>query len=275
MKSCQARVWKERGSMESKNYYLILAIVTGILCICASGEVEQLQFSGVIGRVNPALSGIEKLYVVVEPADARPSKDGLVWKELQEKIEQKLEKAGIKIAGGIHTGQKVKTHERPELRVYMEMLKFTDSRLYVFRVQTSLAAKAYLEEQGLFFKAEVWKTEPVMQAVSVRGMPVKVTNAVLEQTEVFIHAYLAANPQGVPNSNNVKTILPTARKEPVRPAVKPAAAEYEYVASKNSKVFHKAECSWAKRIKPENIAGYDSRDEAVKAGRRACKQCKP
>ena len=37
--------------------------------------------------------------------------------------------------------------------------------------------------------------------------------------------------------------------------------ECEYVASKNSKVYHRADCKWAKRILPENKICYKSKDE--------------
>jgi len=271
---------KEDKIMKAKKYYLILGIIIGILCIPAQGEME-LPSAGdesmLIGRANPALAGIEQLYVIIEPSDDRPSKDGLVWKELQEKVEHKLKETGIEITPGAYLGRGTRAHDVPELRVYMEMLKFADLQLYVFRIQTSLATKAYLQEQGLFFKAEVWKAQPEMEAVSVQSMPAKVTDVILGQVEAFIHAYLAANPQGgqSPDANDIKTVSMTATKERAKPAAKPAVAEYKYVASKNSKVFHRPQCSSAKRIKPENLVGYSSRGEVIKAGKRPCKICKP
>jgi len=51
--------------------------------------------------------------------------------------------------------------------------------------------------------------------------------------------------------------------------------EWQYVASKNSKVFHRPSCKWVKKIKPGNLIGFSSRAEAVKSGRRPCKSCKP
>lgn len=51
--------------------------------------------------------------------------------------------------------------------------------------------------------------------------------------------------------------------------------EYAYVASKNSKVFHRPDCSDAKRIKPGNLMKFRTREDAVASGRRACKKCKP
>lgn len=51
--------------------------------------------------------------------------------------------------------------------------------------------------------------------------------------------------------------------------------EYAYVASKSGKVFHRPDCASAKRIKPENLIGFFSREEAVAAGLQPCKRCKP
>ena len=51
--------------------------------------------------------------------------------------------------------------------------------------------------------------------------------------------------------------------------------EWKYVASKNSKVFHRPDCKWAKKISSKNLIGFRSREEAVKSGRRPCRSCEP
>jgi len=48
-----------------------------------------------------------------------------------------------------------------------------------------------------------------------------------------------------------------------------------YVAAKNSKVFHRPDCKWAKRISPKNKIIFKTRQDALNAGRRPCKVCKP
>ena len=48
-----------------------------------------------------------------------------------------------------------------------------------------------------------------------------------------------------------------------------------WTASKNSKVFHRSDCSFNKRISPENLIKFDSREQALQTGRRPCKTCKP
>jgi len=39
-----------------------------------------------------------------------------------------------------------------------------------------------------------------------------------------------------------------------------------FMASKNSKKFHTATCTWAKRIKPENVVCFSSKEEAIQKG---------
>jgi len=60
-----------------------------------------------------------------------------------------------------------------------------------------------------------------------------------------------------------------------RPDVEQVMAEYEYVASQNSQVFHKPDCRWAKKISPQNLLGYDTREQAIEAGKKPCRWCKP
>jgi len=48
-----------------------------------------------------------------------------------------------------------------------------------------------------------------------------------------------------------------------------------YVASKYSEVFHRPDCEWAKKIRPDNLIIFKTREEAIKSGRRPCKVCNP
>jgi len=257
--------------MKTKKYFPVLIILTAILCIQASAGTELPQFlnQGLIGRPYPALAQIEQLYAVVVPPDSEPNKDGLVWEELEAKIARKLKEAGIK-----HV--KPCSLPIPQLRIDVDMLKLDDSQQYVFHIQTSLARLVTLPaRRNPHFQVDVWKTEPLMQMVSAENMPAKVTDVVIEQVEVFIQAYIAANPkdkQPAPaDANDVSAMI----KEQLKPPAKSVQAEYKYVASKNSEVFHKPDCNWAKKIKPENLTGYNDRNEALKAGKRPCKRCKP
>jgi len=283
--------------MKTKKYYLVLAAVPAIFCLLAFGNVklppEHIE-PGLIGQPHPALVGIDELYVVINPPDSEPNKDGLVWGELQKKVKSNLKIAGLKIASD-DVPEKFETILRkrleknaikqdslkfrsiniPELRVDIDMLKLEDSQHYVFHIQTSLAAKVFLgEAPSHSLKAAVWKARPTMQAVSVQNMPAKVTDEVIEQIEAFVLAYIVANMEAAqtPDANDVGTAI---QKQPAKPPPTITVAKYKYVASKNSKVFHRPECSSAARIAPKNLIGYNTREEAIRAGKRPCKICKP
>ncbi len=63
-----------------------------------------------------------------------------------------------------------------------------------------------------------------------------------------------------------------------RPTVSPATVqteEWKYVASNTSKVFHRSNCGYVKRISPKNLIGFYSKEAAIGSGRRPCKSCRP
>jgi methylphosphotriester-DNA--protein-cysteine methyltransferase len=51
--------------------------------------------------------------------------------------------------------------------------------------------------------------------------------------------------------------------------------DYKYVASKQGKRYHLPSCSAAQRIKTDHLIGFNSAQEALKAGYTPCKVCKP
>jgi len=51
--------------------------------------------------------------------------------------------------------------------------------------------------------------------------------------------------------------------------------EIGYIASSNSKVFHRPGCDSVRKISLENVVKFESREEAVESGRRGCKRCRP
>lgn len=276
--------------MKTKKCYLISAAVIAIFGVLVLADTElppSLRervigdppfVPGLIGQPNPTLAGLEIVYVVIVTPDTEPNKDGLLWKELQAKVEQKLEKVGIKTTFIPEEGIIYKLPIRSDLKIYVDMLKLTDSQQYVFRIQTSLSRVVRLAVGSeLSFKSDVWKTEPTMQAASVESMPAKVTDVVLEQVEAFICAYTVANPpdKQPADAKTTDTVSQAAKRQQAKPAAKPAVAKYNYVASKNSKVFHRPQCSFAGRIAPKNLVGYNSRAEAINAGKRPCKRCRP
>jgi competence protein ComEC len=69
---------------------------------------------------------------------------------------------------------------------------------------------------------------------------------------------------------------PAAKPAPA-PAVKaaPPATTGALVANKSSKIYHRADCKFAAKIKDSNKTSFASAAEATKAGFKPCKECKP
>ncbi|MHC4544644.1 MAG: Ada metal-binding domain-containing protein [Planctomycetota bacterium] len=264
--------------MKTTNLYLILATVFTILSAPALAKVEPLLPEDptyiLIGRAHPELTGIKGLYLDITMPEAEAKKYGLAWKELKSKIEIKLVLRGITLIPRLYNGREITS---PALRVDIDVLRLDNSQQHVFRVQTSLARSVHLATQPkLGFLADVWKAKAAMQAVSVQTMPAAVSAVVLAQVDSFIEDYRIANPPGKrPTDANDFAAWITAPTKKTKPTVKPTTAEHKHVASKNSKVFHKPDCSAAKRIKPGNLVTYGTRDKATEAGKRPCKICKP
>lgn len=265
--------------MITKNFHFVL-FLSLIFCAVASGEAEYVlpeEQPILLDAPNPALGGIEELYVIVECGDGEPNKEALLRREVEGKVGDKLTEAGIRTASKVKVGHVFTSVNTPELKVDIDLLKLEDSGRYVFHVQTSLASKVCFEkDSSRFIKADVWKSGTVMGAAEPGSMTAEVTGVVLEQVEAFVYAYHAANSKGGKSTEVTGSgFASTVEKERDKSVVKGARAENSYAASKNSKVFHKAECKWAGKIKPENLVGYSNREEAVRAGRRPCKQCRP
>lgn len=69
---------------------------------------------------------------------------------------------------------------------------------------------------------------------------------------------------------------PTAEAPAIAaPAAAPAPAAWQFCASTNGKTFHRADCAWAKGIDPSALVTYKTRDEAIAAGKKPCRICKP
>lgn len=288
--------------MKTGKYYFGAALIIGILSAAATGEVELPPKENkplLIGQPEPALKGIRQLYIIVHsPTNIAPV-SGISFREIENTVKEKIEEAGIAIAeSDVNKMEpnsllarrakfvekridpnnvkhlKFRDAHTPELRIDVDSLGIKDSNQVVFYVKTSLARLVYLGvDNRPSLKTDVWRSEPIMRIVSTEDIPAAVGSAVLEQVEAFIHAYLAANPPHKRpfNANDIGA----AAKEQVEPAAESVPAEYKYVASKNSEVFHKPDCHWVRQIKPENLVYYSSRDEAINAGRKPCKQCKP
>jgi hypothetical protein len=265
--------------MRTRKHHLILAVITTIASLHALAQVEPRLPEEpppiLIGIAHPELAGIKGLYLYIMMPEAEAKKYGSDWEELKVKVEKKLREPGIALIPQLYDGQQVRS---PALRIDIDIHKLKDTQQYIFRIQTSLVRTVSLQAQPNFhFNADVWKNTSSMQPVSVQTMPAVVTSVVLAQVDEFIADYRLANQPGkhVADANDIAAVLPVVTGKKTKPPSKPTTAEYKYVASKNSKVFHKPDCRWAKRIKPTNLLTFGTRGMAIEAGKRPCKQCEP
>lgn len=88
----------------------------------------------------------------------------------------------------------------------------------------------------------------------------------------------AAMPVRAPKASESPSPLPSPTVSPEPPSAPspeptPDPALCPYVGSRNSEVFHLAGCAQAKRIKTENLVGWESIEAAEAAGRVPCKAC--
>lgn len=257
--------------MKIKMYYFIFVVAAGFFCSSVTGRAELPQPGEeplLISQSHPAFSGIDTLRVVVLQYGSKQDKDAQYYKQLEKDVKEKLRLAGIEL----ETPSADNIPSIPELRIYISTLSVEDSQQIVFHIRTAMARAVRLKnKQNPVFKSDIWQTIPVMQAVSTEDIPVKVSDLVLEQVEGFIDIYKATNPAG----KQLSEVNINATGSSAAPEKQVDAAEQKYVASKSSAIFHKPGCRWAGNISQTNLVTYNSKDEAIKAGKRPCKTCNP
>ncbi|MHC4187374.1 MAG: hypothetical protein ACYSRQ_04195, partial [Planctomycetota bacterium] len=198
---------------------------------------------------------------------------------LPDKVKQKFYDADIDILLRPISNEQPNASILPVLQIYINSIDLKETEQAVFHIQTVFKTKVCLDEKPLrYIKADVWKTKPVMKAVSLTQIPAAITDEVLEQVQAFIFAYNAANPKHAESEN--KNVLSTQRPVELSPgkaapAVLSQPTHSRFIASKNSKVFHNSECQWVQKIKSENLVIYNSRQHVINAGKRPCEICKP
>ena len=267
----------------------ILAVVSVILTIPAHAKIHipwaEEEQRTLLAEPYPNLAGIEQLFVVIVLHDADPNRQALFFQGLQTGIEQKLGQAGIKTAQQAPDSDMPVFLDIPELRVYADIFRFDSLQRCVFRVQTTLARRVHLFKDPKFaphgestvaLKADVWRTKPFMDVTPAEQMQAQIEKQVMNQVEAFLCAYQTARSrEQADDTGSTTTAASTSPKQSPQQPANQVATKYQYVASKNSNVFHKPDCRWAKKISPTNLVGYNSRDEAIQAGKRPCRWCNP
>jgi micrococcal nuclease len=158
-----------------------------------------------------------------------------------------------------------------------EAAAYTKSQLYGKNVWLELDVQGR-DEYGRLL-AYIWLSPPVsMNDAEIRN---KMFNAILLLEG---YAQIMTVPPNVKYVDYFRTYQQEAREqnkglwglEINKRENSQAAGEPEYyIGNKKSKIFHRPDCQWAKKIAPQNKVIFKYREEAVKAGYRPCKVCKP
>lgn len=261
-------------AMRMQETVLLALIVVVSSCVGGYGADESFANKYSVSNVQHhlGLKGLAKLCLQIHGIGAETTRHGLSEKDLRAEIDEKLESSGLTIMSSLLDSQDRFAYDQLLVRVLMA--KPEDSEHYAFCIETSVIRRVYLATGSSEpFTATVFRSDPLMEVATVKDMPAAVTARVLRQIEALIEAHRSANPDGVQASGTSKPGQASQRDTEVADRTTPA--RYEYVASKNSSVFHRADCRWAKNISPGNLVGYSSREEAISDGKRPCKVCKP
>ena len=70
------------------------------------------------------------------------------------------------------------------------------------------------------------------------------------------------------------TVNKTVNTKEVQKETQSSSSTVYYASVKTDK-FHKPSCEWAQKISSKNLVTYNSRDEAIAAGKSPCEVCNP
>ena len=249
-------------------YFTVAAI---LLASSLGGPTDVLPRNRtVLLATHEALSGVDTLCVALATQET-PLVEKLVnVPGLRAQVLARLKEAGIRHMEG-------EAGLCPRLVVQIEGIAVPDCDKCVCRVQTSMnRVVTFTAHRDMRVEAEVWRLQPVTRVATGVDASEIITRTVLAQVEAFADAYEAARKlQGrsaaEPNGPGPEGLGRTKSglQDPVAASLSP------FVASRSGSVFHRPECRWAQNISGDNRLGYKAREEALQAGKRPCRTCKP
>lgn len=252
--------------------YTVAAVVLFGAAVGGIRDVEPPGEQSLLIATHPALVDLERLSIALATHETPQVEQLIDIPVLRGQIAARLKEAGLKSIAGEAAGT------CPRLVIQIEGVTVPDCDKYVCRVQTSVnRVVTYSDHRDLRIEAEVWRLRPVMSVMDGTEAPTAIAHAVLTQVEAFVGAYEATRKlhggstpvkRDTPDPNaSARTTLTSQNLQ--------AAPQYPFVASTSSPVFHRADCRWAQNISDRNRVGYATREEAVQAGKRPCKSCRP
>ncbi|MBN1805099.1 MAG: hypothetical protein JW837_07600 [Sedimentisphaerales bacterium] len=223
--------------------------------------------------LNPqqaSLRGVKEMNIDVVCSQEVKEAD-LKQQVVRENIIKQLEHVGIKV---LPEQLWAAAPGRCRLKVLIKVYKPADIETFIYNLKVYFVQTVTLQRiPEIKVDAVTWELSWLAHGSKNRLNEVIPENLKI-MTDNFIRDYQLANPKGadLPVTSDSNAVLKEAPKEQSRSDM---VAAYKYVSSKNSKVFHTPRCRSVKRINPENLVTYGSREEAIRAGKRPCKVCKP
>jgi hypothetical protein len=235
---------------------LLAMLLAGPTATANPVEAERFDFTepGFLISRNEVLADVNQVCAVLVTGES-----SIDYEPLQAQVVEKLRAEGIE-----HV--ECQTGVTPRLHVHVEVVSLAGHDLSVYRVQTALSRiVTFTDHRELRVQADVWRLRPVMKAIPDANLSDALTDAVLTQVEVFAGECRAAH--------RLQETRVSVEEDPS--AANPEADQVRFVASRNSSVFHRADCPSVLRIAEGNLVTYATRDKAIAAGKRPCKSCQP
>jgi hypothetical protein len=248
----------------------ILKFVAGMLCFLSlSGSSVRAALAF---QTGPEYENIDAISLTIKyPAKVSVLKESY-WEDLKTQHEQKLKETGLNVSS-----DKNIAHSKTgvELIVDVELLKVPDANLFAVRIETVMGRQMLLATgNDLIFIMSMPLSTQRMKFVSEDELSDSIEKSVSRGIDQFIQNYQAT--KSLREKKDIQTGHVAADiNQPAQEVRQTQATKDVYVASKNSGVFHKPDCRSAQNISEENRITYNSREEAVKAGKRPCKLCNP
>ena len=252
--------------MKNRNRFVIILIAAVFLsdfCVAAETRTVAKKDKAKI-VINPTLIGLNNFFVDTVITDKKL--DGISLQFLQQSIAAKLDKAGLSIVSEDNVGG----GDNPGIRVNIDILNFGSTGRYVFRVRTSVSASMLIARNpARYFTDEVWSRSSTFSISAGFNIDKAVHEVSLRQLDAFVSDFNYAN------GNSASTEQETTVQVQKNGVIVPVIPNNKFIASKNSRVFHRPDCSSVKSISGKNMVYYNSREEAIESGKRPCKRCNP
>ena len=254
--------------MKIKSY--ILVFVAGMLCLLSLGGSSVKAV--LVDRTGPEYENIDVVSLTIKYPENTSVLEESYWNNIKAQHEQRLKEAGLNVSA-----DKEVTHLETGVGLFVgiELLKVPDANLFAVRIETNMARQMLLVtgSDQIFVMSMPLVTKGI-KFVSEDELHDFIENSVSEHIDQFLRNYLAT--KSLQENKDTQTVQVAADvNQPAQAVRQTQATKDVYVASKNSEIFHKPGCRWAQNISDDNLVTYNSREEAIKNGKRPCKSCNP